>query len=88
MIIQKLTIGEISFPETETDMPGTVARMAAACELKSLTDPQEIAALAVKYQLMSRQTDYLVIDVKADGRKAVGLPELRKTPQMLAAGWK
>jgi len=55
IITQKLAVGEISSPEPDTNLPGTVARMAAACELKSLTDSQEIAALAGKYQLMSRQ---------------------------------
>jgi len=36
---------------------------------------------------MSRHTNYLAIDVKADGKKVQTLPALRKTPQMLAAGW-
>ena len=52
-----------------------------------MEDPKEIAALGVKYQLMSRYTNYLAIDVKADSEKAGDLPALRKTPQMLAAGW-
>jgi Ca-activated chloride channel family protein len=36
---------------------------------------------------MSRFTNYLAIDVKAEDEKAGDLPVLRKTPQMLAAGW-
>lgn len=63
------------------------ARMAAAMELKSLQDDQAIAELAVRYQIMSRRTNYLAIEVKPEGEKATDLPALRKTPQMLAAGW-
>ena len=69
------------------NLPGTTARMAAAYEIRTMDDPKEIAALGVKYQLMSRYTNYLAIDVKADSEKAGDLPALRKTPQMLAAGW-
>ncbi|MBN1546542.1 MAG: hypothetical protein JW902_07785, partial [Syntrophaceae bacterium] len=65
----------------------TTARMAAACEIRTMEDPKEIAALGEKYQLMSQFTNYLAIDVKAEGEKAGDLPALRKTPQMLAAGW-
>jgi Ca-activated chloride channel family protein len=36
---------------------------------------------------MTQHTNYLAIDVKADDEKAGDLPALRKTPQMLAAGW-
>ena len=84
---QKISIRETSFYETMVDLPGTTARMAAACELKDLSDSKEIAALGVKYQLMTQHTNYLAIDVKADDEKAGDLPALRKTPQMLAAGW-
>ena len=41
--------------------------------------------LAVKYQLLSPWTNFLVIAERAD--KAEELPELQKVPQMLAAGW-
>jgi len=84
---QKLPVRVKIFPETGTDLPGTTARMAAACEIKAMADSKEIAALGVKYQLMTRYTNYLAIDVKAASEKAEDLPALRKTPQMLAAGW-
>lgn len=66
---------------------GTMARMAAACRMKTMKDPRDIADLGVKYQLMSPFTNCLAVDVRAEGRKALDLPVLRKTPQMLAAGW-
>ena len=84
---QKLPLQVRSHAQTPTELPGTTARMAAAREIGTMEDPKEIAALGVKYQLMSRYTNYLAIDVKAEGEKAGDLPALRKTPQMLAAGW-
>lgn len=42
---------------------------------------------AVKYQLMTDLTDYLIKVQRADGEKAERFPELRIQPQMLPAGW-
>jgi Ca-activated chloride channel homolog len=84
---QKLTLQVKAHTETGTELPGTTARMAAACEIRAMVDSKEIAALGVKYQLMSRWTNYLAIDVRAENEKAGDLPAFRKTPQMLAAGW-
>jgi len=63
-----------------------LARMAIA---RSLTrrDPAEAAALAVRYQLISPWSNYLVVDVREEAEKSDQLPTLRKVPQMLAAGW-
>lgn len=87
IFVQKLPLQTRVQAQTPTELPGTTARMAAACEVRTMEEPKEIAALGVKYQLMSRFTNYLAIDVKAEGEKAKDLPALRKTPQMLAAGW-
>ncbi len=84
---QKLAIQNRAHSQTPTENPGTMARMAASYVIRTLEDSKEIAALGVEYQLMSRCTNYLAIDVKADGEKSDDLPALRKTPQMLAAGW-
>jgi len=84
---QKLPVRETIYPKPEGDAPGTTARMAAEREIISMADSKAVAELAVKYQLMSQHTNYLAIDVKADGEKAKNLPALRKPPQMLAAGW-
>jgi len=86
-IAQKLPIQNRSHTQASTELPGATARMAAACEIRAMENPEEIAAMGVKYQLMSPFTNYLAIDVKADSEKAEDLPDLRKTPQMLAAGW-
>jgi len=42
---------------------------------------------AVKYQLMTNQTDYLIKVERAEGEKADDFPELQVQPQMLPAGW-
>jgi Ca-activated chloride channel family protein len=68
-------------------LPGTTARMAAACQIRAMRDSEKIAAIGVRYQLMSKFTNYIAVDVKAGDKKAKDLPALRKTPQMLAAGW-
>jgi Ca-activated chloride channel family protein len=87
------TLTQVATPSRDSDfdntpeIPGTLARMAAATEMKSLSNSRKVSETAIKYQLMSRYTNYLAIDVKADKEKAADLPVLRKVPQMLAAGW-
>jgi Ca-activated chloride channel homolog len=67
-------------------MPSTLARMAAARRLIAMTDTDAAKELAVRYQLMSQWTNYLVVHVRAEGEKSDDLPEIYKVPQMLAAG--
>jgi len=64
----------------------TLARLIASQQLNNLTGDEKIA-LAVKYQLMTEETAYLVVDVKPEELKTDGLPNLRKISHMLAAGW-
>jgi Ca-activated chloride channel family protein len=71
----------------EADGASTLARLAAARALPALTDAREGAALAVRHQLMSPWTSYLVVAERAEGEKASELPALRPVPHMLAAGW-
>jgi len=61
-------------------------RVAAARRLASLP-AEEAAALAGHHQLATPWTSFVVVQVRAEGGKAEGLPELRKVQQMLAAGW-
>lgn len=62
-----------------------VARMVAALKLRTIENDEEGKYLAVSYQLISKWTNYLAIDIRAD--KADTLPDLQKVEQMLAAGW-
>jgi Ca-activated chloride channel family protein len=61
-----------------------VPRIAAARRLEDVPE-SEARGLALRHQLLSRWTNFLVIAERAD--KAEDLPELHKVPQMLAAGW-
>ena len=71
-------------PETaQSDL----ARIAAAQRLPAIEDEAAATDLAVRYQLLSEWTDYLVVHVRAQADKADDLPALVKVPQMLAAGW-
>lgn len=84
---QKIVLRDGGKTQSNPGLPCTLSRLAAAQEIKFMDDPEKIAETGVKYQLMSGHTNYLAIDVKTDDKKAINLPELRKTPQMLAAGW-
>jgi hypothetical protein len=61
-------------------------RVAAARRLTSLEEG-EAGDLAEQYQLVSRHTSFVVVQVRAEGEKAGTLPELEAVGQMLAAGW-
>ncbi len=77
----------------ELEAADTLARMAAAVRLLS-TDTDAViaitpdaAALAVAYQLVTDKTNFLLVHERADGEKAIDMPELQKVPQMVPAGW-
>lgn len=68
----------------------TVARLAASERLKALDAEKDAAvgaAIALRYQLVSPWSNWLVIAERAEGEKAQDMPALRKVPQTLAAGW-
>ncbi|MBK9240559.1 MAG: VWA domain-containing protein [Acidobacteria bacterium] len=64
----------------------TVARLAASARLGE-PGPADPANTAVRYQLISDWTNWLVIAERAEGEKAQGIPAIRKVQQTMAAGW-
>ena len=72
-------------PES-TDRVSTVARLAASARLEELTDAAGLEQ-ALRYRLVSRWTNWLVVAARPDGEQALDIPALRKVPQTLAAGW-
>jgi Uncharacterized protein containing a von Willebrand factor type A (vWA) domain len=77
----------------ELEAADTLPRMVAAARLRS-TDTvavnaptSDAAALAVAYQLVTDQTNFLLMHERADGEKAIDMPELQKVQQMVPAGW-
>ena len=61
-----------------------IPRLAAQARIDVLEDEQEKLALALRYQLLTPQTSFLVVAERV--AKAEDLPELMKVPQMLPAG--
>lgn len=82
------TAQRVEVPVVETDW-AELPRMAAAARLEEMLEDEgstaETLQLALTYQLLTEQTNYLVV-VERD-EKAQNLPELARVPQMMAAGW-
>ena len=64
----------------------SIVRVAARRRLDVL-DMREQQAWAVRYQLITAQTDYLITAERSAGEKPADLPGLQVIPQMLPAGW-
>jgi Ca-activated chloride channel family protein len=70
-----------------TETEGTVARMGGARRMVEAESKEASTALALKYQLVSENTNLILVHVRAEDEKAVGLPSLEQIEQMQAAGW-
>ena len=64
-----------------------IARLAAAQRIVHLDDIDRATDYAVQYQLLTEHTGMTAVDVRTEDEQADDLPELRKVPQMRAAGW-
>jgi Ca-activated chloride channel family protein len=68
----------------------SLPRVAIAERINEIDDTQNSTlaeALAIDYQLVTKHTNFLILDVKAVDDKAEDLPQLAQVRQMLAAGW-
>ena len=66
-----------SQPEAMTqDAAGTVARLGGARQMAESTSDEKALALALRYQLISAQTNLFLVHVRAEDDKAIGLPQL------------
>ena len=61
-------------------------RLAAYARLPGLKK-KKARQLALDYQLITEETSCVLVHERPAGEKATEAPELRKVPQMLAAGW-
>ncbi len=68
------------------ELADSLLRLAAHARLPAL-DKAERLDWAVRHQLVTDDTDYLITVARAEGEKSDGLPALQVVPQMLAAGW-
>lgn len=64
-----------------------VPRMVGSQQIKHTESDEEISALAIKYQLVTDQTNLFLVHIRAEEDKAMELPELQRIAQMQAAGW-
>lgn len=71
---------------TEAEHASSIVRLGARQRLETLPE-SERAAWAVRYQLMTKLTDYLIIVEREASGKARDFPELQIQPNMLPAGW-
>ena len=64
----------------------TLARIAAARRIDTASEEEKLR-LALDYGLLTSRTNLLVVHERAEGEKAVDLPQLAHVAQMHAAGW-
>lgn len=75
--------------QMQADQSQELNRIAAAHRIEYMDDNQEdqATALALSYQLISKYTNYLIVEKRADAIKPTDLPELTQVQLMLAAGY-
>ena len=75
----------VALPTAVLDAP-SLPRMAAALRIES-AGKEEALSLALRHQLLTAQTNCVIVHERAEGEKATDLPQLQKIAQMHAAGW-
>jgi len=64
-----------------------LSRIAAALRLNDMAQAKERERLAVDYQLVTSETNLILVHERVESEKAEDLPELLQVRPMLAAGW-
>ncbi|WP_442764080.1 VIT domain-containing protein [Malikia spinosa] len=72
--------------QVQADASGTTARLCGARQADTLTSDENKLALALRYQLVTRQTSLFLVHQRAESEKAEGLPALKQIRHMMAAG--
>jgi len=68
------------------EVSDTIVRIAAKAHLAQLPVAEQ-TDWSLRYQLVTRETDYLITVERAADEKATSLPALQVVPHMLPAGW-
>jgi len=79
-------LGRVDISEAPA-LSGALSRLAAASQLSRQTEDSEAASIAVRYQLVTEQTNFLMLHERTAEEKANNMPELYQVKQMLPAGW-
>ena len=81
--LERIGVGANSITQAND---GNLARLGASQRLSALTEAKQLS-LALEYQLITEQTNCILIHVRDAEDKATDMPELQKIAQMQAAGW-
>jgi Ca-activated chloride channel family protein len=73
----------------ELEAADTLPRLAASARFHAAGDDAtgEALQLALAYQLLTDQTNFLLVHERSDSEKATDMPALQKVIQMVPAGW-
>jgi Ca-activated chloride channel family protein len=80
---ERIGVGANSVSHSED---GNLTRLGASQRLSSLSERDQLK-LAIDYQLITEQTNCILVHVRSAEDKATEMPELQKIAQMQAAGW-
>ena len=69
------------------DATDALSRVAAFERMKNLPRGQEKLDLALQYQLVTEDTNLIVVHARHEGNCAADFPHLQKIAHMSAAGW-
>lgn len=89
-VIDKLLM-QTSAQQLQNHSAELLPRLVASQQITQLARGKEsqdqTLGLALNYQLVTNQTNLILVHVREEGNKTEGLPELDKVKHMLAAGW-
>ena len=78
---------ELARGEADAPCPGDRLPRIAASHRMASADDQDSLALAIDYQLMSKQINCILVHRRADADKTTEQAELHRVSSMLTAGW-
>ena len=81
--LQEISVVALSHAPSLSD---TLPRLAASVRCQSESAESSVQR-AVDYQLITQETNFLLVHEREAGEKATDMPELHKVRQMMAAGW-
>ena len=89
-----LAEAEVDYVESTTNTLARVVASTRHAELSRAKDPFDIPSelyktqeLAVQYQLVTDETNFILVHERAESEKALEMPEAHKVAQMMPAGW-
>jgi Ca-activated chloride channel family protein len=85
--IGSVRVGAVAEPIDALSKIAAHARVGELCRQPDAEPSARGRRLAVAYQLVTDQTNYLLVVERAEGERATDMPALHKVAQMVPAGW-